>query len=186
MSIKREGHDDAVFFVGSEIETTPAAGMKTLFVVGVRSISHTIELAREHHCKHVYLGANRSFQKNKAWNEIIPALLAEGLRVTLDYPAEAQEYVVDLLLPEIVSHPYFIPMISCVIPHVENFNRNLVIKIDDVDFKGTNSGVWCISASELLDRNRFTDWKEYVEDVVLVRDSDIKALRAAAAKKKEE
>lgn len=183
MSLDRKGHDDAVFFIGNEIETTPAAGMKTLFVSGVRSIPQTIELAHTHNCKHVYLGANRSFQKNKLWNEIIPALLAEGFRVTLDYPADAQEYVVDLLPAEVVNHPYFIPMASVQIAHVETFSKNFVVKVDDVKFQGTNSGVWCIAAAELLDRNRFTSWEEYTQDEVLLRDADIKALRI---KKKED
>lgn len=176
--LDREDHDDAVFFVGPEVETTPANGMKTLFVVGIRSISQTIELAKEHNCPHVYLGANRSFQNNKLWEAMIAALLAEGLRVTLDYPVSAQEFVLETISEKSLGHPYFIPMISCIIPHVESFNKNMTLKIDDVTFKGTNSGVWCLPQSELLDRNRYTPWMEYINDEVLLRDSDIKALRS--------
>ena len=37
--MKREGHDDVDFFVGTEVERTPAFGRLTLFVVGVQSVA---------------------------------------------------------------------------------------------------------------------------------------------------
>ena len=178
----REGHDEAVFFIGPEVETTPANGMKTLFVVGIRSIPLIIKLAKEQNCKHVYLGANQSFQKNKAWNKIIPELIDAGLRVTLDYPVDAHSYVVDLLKDSIGSHPYFIPMASCVIGNIETFNKNFTIKIDDEGFNVTNTGVWCHSASTLLDSNRYTPWSEYGGDQVIMTNDDIYAMRGDAKK----
>ena len=33
----REGHEDTQFFIGQEVEHTPAFGKKTLFVVGIQS-----------------------------------------------------------------------------------------------------------------------------------------------------
>lgn len=182
MSIDRDGHDGAVYFVGPEVETTPVAGMKTLFVVGVRSIPQMIELAQKHDCKHIYLGANKSFQNNKLWGDIVPALLDAGFHVTLDYPVAAHQTVVDILPEEAAAHPYFIPMVSCEIPGVESANKNLTLKIDDVDFKSTNRGVWCIPQEALLDSNRFTGWNEYGHDVVIMRDSDIKELRKTKKK----
>lgn len=181
--MNREGHNDAVYFVGPEVETTPAFSLKTLFVVGVRSVTQMIELAEAYSCKHIYLGANRSFQKNKRWNEIIPLLLDKGFKVTLDYPADSHDFVVETLDPEITRHNNFIPMLSCQVAKVETFSKNLTIKIDDVDFKGTNSGVWCIVQRELLDSNRFTPWDEYGHDEIIVRDEAIKELRKNPSKR---
>lgn len=184
MTIEREGHDDVVYFVGPEVETTPAYGMKTLFVVGVRGVAQMVEKATEHNCKHIYLGANRSFQKNKLWSDIIPELIDAGFKVTLDYPVEAQGFVVELLDPAYSNHPSFIPMVSCILPGVETFSKQMTIKIDDTGFEEANTGVWCLNASELLDVNRFTGWNEYVHDEVIMRDSDIKALRTKSRRKK--
>ena len=39
----REGHDNVLFFHGTEVEHTPAFGKRTLFVVGVQS---TDEIAK--------------------------------------------------------------------------------------------------------------------------------------------
>lgn len=178
MTIEREGHDEAVYFVGPEVETTPACGMKTLFVVGVRSVAQMIEKATENDCKHIYLGANRSFQKNKLWGDIVPELIDAGFKVTLDYPISSADFVVELFdETKIANHPDFIPMISAIVPKVETFSKNLTIKIDDVGFEDTNTGVWCLPIRELLDSNRYTPWSEYVNDHVVMTDSDIKALR---------
>jgi hypothetical protein len=186
MTIERQDHDDAVYFVGPEVETSAAFSKKTLFVVGVRGIQQMIDLAREHNCPHIYLGANRSFQNNKLWAEIVPALLDEGFWVTLDYPASAQQFVVDTLPGKYAAHPHFIPMVSCIVPYVETFSKNLVLKVDDTDFQGTNTGVWCIPQHDLLDRNRFTPWVDYGNDEVIMRDSDIKALRKIRRNKPKE
>jgi hypothetical protein len=56
--------EDTIFFVGTEIERTPAYGMKTLFVVGVlHSIGTILEKAEKNECRHIYFGANQSFPK---------------------------------------------------------------------------------------------------------------------------
>lgn len=182
MSVTREDHNDAVYFVGPEVETTPVNGMKTLFVVGVRSIPQMISLAREYECKHIYLGANKSYQNNKTWGDIIPALLGEGFYVSLDYPVSSHQTVMEILPLEVRGHQRFIPMVSCEIPHIESF-RNLTVKIDDSDFNHTNRGVWCLSVRDILDSNRFTGWEEYGHDKVVMRDDDIKELRKNPKKK---
>lgn len=175
--MERENHNDAVFFVGPEVESTPASGMKTLFVVGVRNVAHVIKYAEEHNCKHVYLGANMSFQRNKLWGGMIEDLLAADYKVTFDYPVDAHEWVLETFGPKINNHRNFIPMISCKIAEVETLNPNTSVKIDDVDFEGKNSGVWVMPVHELLDSNRFTGWNEYGHDEVVARDDDIKALK---------
>ena len=53
--------EDITVFTGIEIERTPAYGMKTLFVVGVANEQMITELAKNNDCKHIFFGANHSF-----------------------------------------------------------------------------------------------------------------------------
>ena len=51
---------DVIFFIGTEVEGTPAYGLKTLFVVGL----HSVEQIKEHlhsDIDHIFFGANHSF-----------------------------------------------------------------------------------------------------------------------------
>lgn len=175
---------DIVYYTGPEVRTTAANGAKTLFVVGVRSIPQMIELANEHNCKHICLGAKDSFQNNKLWNEIVPALLTEGFWVTLEYPTVSQNFVVEQIDPEWIAHPKFIPLIKCVITHVETLNKNLTLLIDDSG--ETNSGVWSIPQSELLDRNRYTPWVDYGHEEVIMTDEELKELRKNSRRRSKE
>ena len=53
--------DDVQFFTGTEVEHTPAYGMKTLFVVGVKNPTE-IEAHLKDDVKHIFFGANHSFK----------------------------------------------------------------------------------------------------------------------------
>ena len=80
--------DDVEYFVGNEVEKTPAYDKKTLFVVGIKSYRDILKLATRNDCDHVYLGANQSFdltgeygteEETSSWEEnsdstSIPAL----------------------------------------------------------------------------------------------------------------
>ena len=69
--MNRAGHNQVDFFTGTEVEHTPAFGLKTLFVVGVQDYHKIIEMVTEskshqdtsRHIQHVYFGANHSFPK---------------------------------------------------------------------------------------------------------------------------
>ena len=160
------------FFVGTEVENTPAKGKLTLFVVGLQPADKIVEEARKHNINHVYFGANMSFPKLdtndyegwKAWEEMIRAVLGAGLWATLDIDVAQVEGLHDSGLTE---HNRFIPMISVKLPYVGLFNYNTTIKIDDKTFDASNPGVWCWSLHELTDRRKFTDWSKYQEDKVL-------------------
>ena len=61
--MKRDGHEQVNFFVGTEIEQTPAFGLNTLFVVGVHpvdEIAHHFDM-NPRGVEHIYFGANHSF-----------------------------------------------------------------------------------------------------------------------------
>ena len=83
----RDGHDiDTKFFIGTEVEHTPAYGQKTLFVVGLQNLKEILARALNNNCPHIYLGANQSFQPNNdgEWNEweyIISVLVKENISI---------------------------------------------------------------------------------------------------------
>ena len=59
--------DNVQFFIGTEVEHTPAFGMKTLFVTGIQSFD---DIAKNlNGSEHIFFGANHSFnpQNNLDW-----------------------------------------------------------------------------------------------------------------------
>tara|TARA_B100000902_G_scaffold25505_1_gene30663 strand:- start:2969 stop:3523 length:555 start_codon:yes stop_codon:yes gene_type:complete len=167
--------DNVKIFTGIEVEHTPAFGQKTLFVVGIHNPIDLAQKAREEDCTHIYLGANQSFNpdmKNsdhiEDWHDMISVLLEEGWLVTLDYDVMYHQLVIDNLhestLPMSSIFRNFIPQISVKIPHIEELNYNACIKIDDVDYNHSNPGVWVHQVNELMQRSKFTDWKQYTKD----------------------
>ena len=166
----REGYtDDTRFFVGTEVEKSPAYGQKTLFVIGLQNPKEILARALNNNCPHIYLGANMSFapeteQDWKDWEYLSTTLLKEDIWVTLDYPIELHEYVLECGMTE---YDTFIPMISVKLPYIGQLNYNACIKLDDKDFKATNPGVWVHPLHDLLDRKVFTDWTKYTKDEII-------------------
>jgi hypothetical protein len=169
--MNREGHNNVKFFTGTEVEHTPAFGKKTLFVVGLQSVT-SIE---EHldGCEHIYFGANMSFpssiRTNDAvfwtpWENMIKHFLLHGYQCTLDIDVSQVE---GLLESGLCEYNNFIPMISVKIPYIRQLGYNATVKIDDKDFAATNPGVWCHSLHTLQKRSVFTDWSKYTKDETL-------------------
>jgi hypothetical protein len=161
--------DDVVFFIGNEVEHTPAFGLRTLFVTGIQPIE-SIALNLQG-CEHIFFGANHSFNPSfndydgwKAWEDMIEFFLEKGYLCSLDIPLSAVEEFHDGGLNE---HSNFIPQIRVPIPYVKLWNYNTMLKIDDKDFKATNPGVWSHSLHTLMDRSKFTDWSQYKNDEIV-------------------
>jgi len=170
-----EGIKESItFFVGIEIERTPAYGMKTLFVVGVHDPYTIMELAIKHGCKHIYFGANQSFKTlgiNDAatwrpWENMIYVCLdsEHEFWCTLDFDVREAE---GLLESGLTEKRRFIPQISVKLPYLNQLGYNATLKIDDKDFNATNPGVWCHNLQDLLGRDRFTDWDQYGKDEII-------------------
>jgi hypothetical protein len=82
--------EDINFFVGTEVEHTPAFGMRTLFVTGVQSDAAIQARALAHKCKHIFFGANHSFNptdynEHKAWEDMIMLFLKSDYLVQFRY-----------------------------------------------------------------------------------------------------
>jgi len=158
---------DVQFFIGKEIEHTPAFGKLTLFVTGL----HSVEEIASHlqGCEHIFFGANHSFNPRTpeewdAWQDMIQFFLDKDYLCSLDIPLSAVEEFNDGGLNE---YDNFIPQIRVPIPYIKLWNYNTMLKIDDKDFKATNPGVWSHSLHKLMDRNNFTPWDKYKEDKIL-------------------
>lgn len=169
-----QGTAEAItFFVGDEVEKTPAYGMKTLFVVGVHEADEVLKLAHNNGCDHIYFGANQSFDaKGNAndaeywnlWEYMIRVGLEAGYWCTLDLDVKDVE---GLLESGLTERRKFIPQISVKLPYLTQLGYNATIKIDDKDFDATNPGVWCHKLHTLLDENKFTNWDQYGKDEII-------------------
>jgi hypothetical protein len=169
--------DNVEFFIGKEIEKTPAFNMKTLFVVGVHSptvienilLPHQGVLSSGNNIRHIFFGANHSYNpadydEHKQWDEMIGYFLDRGYLCSLDIPLGQVEEFNDSGLNESSN---FIPQIRVPIPYIRLWNYNTMIKIDDVDFQASNPGIWTHSLHELMDRGCFTSWDQYSNDKVI-------------------
>jgi hypothetical protein len=175
--MNRPEHTNTKFFVGTEVEHTPAHGKKTLFVIGVQSYHEILRIVKDswslldesQHIRHVYFGANMSFPNPPVndgaswapWESMIYSVLEHDILCTLDIDISCVE---GLLESGLAENHNFIPMISAKLPYINQLGYNATIKLDDKDFKATNPGVWCHSIHTLLNRDNFTDWSKYTKD----------------------
>ena len=165
----RPEHKNAKRFLGTEVEATPMQGHRTLFVIGLQDVDETISLAQEHNIEHVYLGANMSFHPYgtlewESWKHTVDQLLDADLWVTLDYDRVYHEKVQEMGHQ---SSAKFISMISVKLPNIKNLNANACLKIDDKDFKFSNTGVWVHRVCDLQNYECYTDWSAYTKDEVI-------------------
>jgi hypothetical protein len=170
--MNREGHTAVSFFVGTEVEHTPAYGLKTLFVVGIQDVSVIMNMVKQNSCDHVYFGANQSFPQLETndvagwceWENMIQECLQQKILCTLDFDVSCAEGILE---SSFVEYHNFIPMISVKLPYIQQLGYNATLKIDDRDFAATNPGVWCHSLHALQKRSVFTDWSKYTQDEVI-------------------
>jgi hypothetical protein len=160
------------YFIGTEIEHTPAYGKRTLFVVGMQDVDEVLEMAERNEVEAIYLGANQSFEisgdfgteeEQEGWDSLVKTLCKDYF-VTLDFDVELLDWIQESGYSE---YNNFIPMISVKIPHIETLGYNACIKLDDTDFNATNKGVWTHTVHDLMDRNKFTSWNQYKQDEII-------------------
>lgn len=159
--------DNVIFFVGNEVEHTPAHGRKTLFVTGIQPIEEIIKHLQG--CDHIFFGANHSYdpqilKEHLQWEEMIRFFLDKDYLCSLDIPINQAEEFHESGLCEYTN---FIPQIRVPIPYIRLWNYNTMLKLDDRDFKATNPGVWSLSLHALMDRTKFTDWSQYKNDEIV-------------------
>lgn len=161
--------NNVVFFIGNEVEHTPAFGMKTLFVTGVQLVEVIEAKLANDSIQHIFFGANHSFNpvdytEHKQWEDMIFHFLNKDMLCSLDIPMSQVE---EFHESGYCEYNNFIPQIRVPIPYIKLWNYNTMLKIDDKDFKATNPGVWSHSLHTLMDRSKFTDWTQYKNDEIL-------------------
>ena len=163
--------DNAVLFVGTEVERTPAYGMRTLFVTGIQLFDKIERHYNEELCQHIFFGANHSFNPMPnnydswlQWETLIQSFLDRNYLCTLDIPLSHVEEFHETGLCE---YNNFIPQIRVPIPYVKLWNYNTMVKIDDKSYQASNPGVWCHSLHDLMAHDKFTDWQKYRNDKII-------------------
>jgi len=157
------------FFVGFEVEHTPAWSKFTLFITGLHPIDLIQSLVDEYNVDHIFFGANHSYDphgsdEHSNWESMIKHFLDKKYLCTLDIPINQVEEFNDSCLCE---YNNFIPQIRVPIPYFKLWNYNTTIKIDDIGFNQTNPGVWCHTLHSLTSRKHFTNWEEYTADRII-------------------
>jgi hypothetical protein len=158
--------EEVSFFIGIEVEKSPAHGKKTLFVVGLQSVPEIKKIAEENEITHIYLGANMSFDGSNAstWCAVAKELLDSNFWVTLDYKLAYYEVVIRC---ELGNYDRYIDMISIPLPFIKELSYNACIKLDDTTFRYSNPGVWVHHIHSLKTRETFTDWSKYKDDTII-------------------
>ena len=177
-------YENVIFYCGPEVNHTAANGLKTLFVMGFRGTQQIIELANFNSFRAIHLGIHGTFQKNKNLASQLPLLLETGLRITLEYPIDAHQFVLDMLPDGVRTHPNFIPLINCEIDKIALTSKNLAVKFNDTEFGGGNRGVWTLPVNEIMDSNRFASWEDHENEEILLREE--KKSKSKTSAKEEE
>ena len=125
----RPGHEQVDFFVGEEVEHTPAVGMRTLFVVGIQDTAEIHAKAMAYKCDHIYFGANQSFPADgsadwKSWENMIGLMLRSGLGGDHYYMC-----TLDLDVGLVEEN-------SVQSEHGEDFSEDEVAKLDELEKNG--------------------------------------------------
>ena len=157
------------FFVGTEVERTPAYNLRTLFVVGIHEYDIVMKHFIENNCEHIFFGANHSFDPKiddewLEWENLITQFLSQDILCSLDIAVDKTE---DLSESALIKYNCFIPQLRVPIPHIKLLNYNTMIKIDDTGFQATNPGVWCHNLHKLMSQETFTPWRDYSLDKII-------------------
>ena len=144
------------FFVGYEVEKTPAYKQKTLFVVGVQPVNTILEKFNEANCTHIFFGANHSYLVNEEsewfdWEDMIEFFLRKDILCSLDISVKN---AIDFTESVLLEYNNFIPQLRVEIPYLKLWNYNTTIKLDDLSFNYSNPGVWCHHLHTLTNNNQ--------------------------------
>ena len=174
MVLDTQKRKQVTYFTGTEIENTCMKGSQTLFVVGVRPVEEIEMLAKNNNANHIYFGTSQSFnpetdEEMHQWTVMMRDLLDRDFHVTLDFGIE---YIEKVTATGLMKYEKFVPMISAKIPNIYKLNKNTTLKIDDITWGLTNSGVWRKNVKEITNDMHYTDWEEYVGDTVIDVDNN--------------
>ena len=169
MGLNTEERQNIVYFTGYEVEHTICHGKFTLFVVGTPPVEEILAKAKETGVDHIYFGTSQSFPNIdvndtdawEPWEKTIKECLDEDYWCTLDLDVKQAE---GLLESGLCEHNRFVPMLSVKLPYISLLNYNTTIKLDDLTWGKTNSGVWTHQLHDLMTKDKYTHWDQYTKD----------------------
>ena len=168
--------DDVIYFVGPEVEKTLMYGRPTLFKVGERPYDEIIKMVKkaeeltEQKISHIYFTANQSLGEIENW-PTVERLIQNGFFVTVDGPLASVSHILNELPTD---NEKLIIMLSIEFLNISNLNsKNTFLKLDDVTFNYSNSGVWVNKLADVTTVDSFTSWDEYKKDLILARKKDL-------------
>ncbi len=145
------------FYIGPEVNQTPAFSKRTLFVEDFQDTKVIESTAREYKTPHISLAAKNTFSLEYEWNSQLTALLDRGFMVTLEYPAELHSRLMLDLSRSVMQSRNFVPLPRVDIKGMSTLNPNLTLKIDDE----SGDGVWAMHYHQIMDSNRYTASSEF-------------------------
>ena len=95
--------------------------------------------------------------------QVIQHLLDHRFQVKLDITRGFDLTSIDMF----IDSEYFHIMYSLPIAYAERYKNSITIKVDDIGFDKTNSGVWCNTLDKLMDPVSKTEWSSYTTDEVV-------------------
>lgn len=167
MGLNTEERKNIIYFTGYEVEHTICYGMKTLFVVGTPPLEEILQQAKKDvDIKQIYFGTSQSFNPEsyedwQTWNDRILGCLDADYWVTLDFDVKHAEQVQNYSW---FKYTRFVPMISVKLPYIHLYNYNATLKLDDLTWGATNSGVWTHNLRSLMKTDNYTHWHQYTQD----------------------
>ena len=172
MALTTAERKNIVYFTGYEVEHTICYGKFTLFVVGTPPVEEILAKAKEAGVEHIYFGTSQSFPDInvndadawESWERTIKACLDEDYWCTLDLDVKQVEGLHESGLCE---YQRFVPMISVKLPYIQLFNYNTTVKLDDLTWGKTNTGVWTHQLHDLMSKDKYTYWDQYTQDKTL-------------------
>lgn len=143
------------FYIGPEVEKTPAYGKRTLFITDVVENSKVEQYVRDNRIQHISIEVSEGNLDNK-FSDLVTYLLDRNYFVTFKYPADSHAGVLETFSPGVWQSRLFVPVLRVNVKSIETSNPNLTLSLRDETI-----GLWSLHYNDLLDSNRFTDDSEH-------------------------
>lgn len=171
--------DRVSHFIGREVENTPAYGLETLFIVpDGKSTDEIIQIIKKHESEveNVYLNANHIMIEHEMdpsdffsrdWGSVLETI-EKSRHIKYATIEIFNPLNIAMLEDFLKKYKKLIFNVSIQIPNAEEYRNRVSIKIDDIDFKATNPGVWsCVVTDIMAHSYTFTPWEQYKKDRII-------------------
>ena len=168
--------DTITFFVGVEIEHTPAHGMQTLFVVDLQRTATVLRHAEKNSCKHIYFGANHSYkvmngQEVQSIASQLQYFLERDYHVTIDMNPAYKGFSE---ITKLLSYPKFTIVYGVTVENVKDIQLEFWVGIEYSEKDRKEGGV-------LIAHETFIHLESYINDLETLMKKGIVSKESLAA-----